>query len=143
MAAVVTVTATAVSAAPPSPDAEYERLVAFCRKGDAAEFQVTGCMAERVERLRKELAAAVRKKLFEISEVERAEPEVGSLSGKESADRWRSAFDAEQSAWASYERTRCKNVLDFENYGGSGAGQASAACSLKMLLRRIRELRNF
>lgn len=142
MAAVVTMATGAASAAPPSADVEYERLQAFCRKGDVGQDKITTCMFDRADRLRKELAAAVRKKQFEISEVEKEEPGAGVLSGKEAADRWRNAFQAEQSAWASYESTRCKNILDFEHYGGSGAGQASAACSIKLILRRIHELRD-
>lgn len=141
MAAVIGIAVGTASAAPPSADVEYERLQAFCRKGDVGQDKVTSCMFDRVDRLRSDLAGAVRKKLFEISEVEKEESGPGVLSGKEDADRWRTAFEAEQSAWANYERARCKNVLDFERYGGSGAGQAQAACSIRLILRRIHELR--
>jgi uncharacterized protein YecT (DUF1311 family) len=130
------------AAAKLSVDIEFAGIYKICTRGDVSSVDTQICLGKKRDRLRDDLGRQVRQKLFDIDEVERRKPEIGMLAGKADADRWRAAFKAEQVAWESYENSRCGNVVEFEHYGGSGAGEYGLTCSIKHLLSRIRELRD-
>lgn len=99
-------------------------------------------MSDRAKRVDEDLAAAVRKRYFEISETERRgdDQPAAQLAAKKEAKKWKEAFDAEQALFVSYRATKCDNVVNFENAGGSNAGGAASKCFIRLTLQRIYDL---
>lgn len=142
-AAALALISTAASAAkrPQTPEAELTAIENFCnRNPDWSKIQNEECLSKSATRLRSELASAVRRKLFEISEVEKANPDEPVLHGAADAARWKAAFLKEQATWAAYMKQRCANTVAFDYYGGSGGGGIARTCELRLTLERLREI---
>ncbi|MHC2016307.1 lysozyme inhibitor LprI family protein [Methylobacterium sp. CM6247] len=119
---------------------DLKQIESYCYKSNASMAEGRNCLAKQAERIRRDVEKSARKRHFEIDEVAKRVPADGGMNGKEDAERWRAAFTKEQQAWNEYEKQRCDNVVNFENAGGSGAGGKATACSIRLMLERIREL---
>ena len=109
----------------------------YCLKKDSSvEYRI--CLEDQTKRVDKEFGAAVRKRYFDISEAARESG--GVSSGKGDANKWKDAFDAEQSTFIAYRKIKCENVATFEYAGGSNAGGFASKCYLRLTLQRIYDL---
>ena len=123
-----------------SPEVQLREMQDYCYRSDASMAEGRDCMSKQADRIRREIDKEVRKRYFEIGEVEKAKPDDPAPRGKDDANKWRASFKKEQSSWEIYQQTRCENVINFENAGGSGAGGFATNCSIRLMLERLREL---
>jgi hypothetical protein len=98
------------------------------------------CLDKQEIRIKRQLDAAVRQKLFAISEIAKRSEDDGPPNGRETADRALASFNKEQAAWVTYSTTLCRALLDFGS-GTAGAEDDAALCRARAILRRIADLR--
>ncbi len=124
-----------------APDDEADQVYSYCFKPNASMAEGRICISDQEVRLKRQLDAAVRQKLFDISEVAKRTADDGPPNGKETADRVRAAFNKEQAAWKIYSNSMCQGLYDFGS-GTAGSADDAVLCRIKSIFRRISDLRH-
>jgi hypothetical protein len=113
-----------------------------CESAKLSQYEKGSCYSSVVRGLKSELKAEIAKKLVQIEAIADEDPAPGLLTGKENATKWRSDFLKTQKFWEEYSGLHCKSYIDYENYGGSGAGLAALGCEIRHLVARLNEVRS-
>lgn len=130
----------AANAQEKAPDDEAQRVQTYCFGPNASMAEGRVCFGKQEMRIRRQLDAAVRQKLFDIGEIAKRTQDDGPPNGQETADRARLSFNKEQGAWVTYYTALCRALSDFGT-GTAGAEDDAALCRVRAMLRRISDLR--
>ncbi|MFH6785716.1 MULTISPECIES: lysozyme inhibitor LprI family protein [Methylobacterium] len=130
----------AANAQEKAPDDEAQRVQTYCFGPNASMAEGRVCFGKQETRIKRQLDAAVRKKLFDIGEIAKRTQDDGPPNGRETADRVRALFNKEQAAWVNYSAALCRALSEFGS-GTAGAVDDAALCRVRAMMRRIADLK--